>query len=205
MKTTLFISTLLFTMISTSQIPVTDVATNASVGIVNSQLLNINTQLVTVNKNLSQLITLMEKNNSATSKSKDILNEELDAKKKAPEYVMKSTDVNTTIKLKDKILEAYRTSKNSLREFKYLDRDEIQEFTTYTTNTILETKQLFKQCNEILNTKSIIMPEERLKKVNVINTRLEALLDSLIAYNDKLSQLNAFRKASRTLINLNKD
>jgi len=45
-----------------SQIPVTDVATNASVGVVNSQLMNINIELKAVNKNLSQLINLMEKN-----------------------------------------------------------------------------------------------------------------------------------------------
>jgi len=190
---------------STAQIPVTDAATNASIGAVNSQLLNMNIQLKAINKNLGRLINLMEKNNNYTSKSKDILKEELEAKKKAPEYVMKSTDVSMTIDLKERILEAYRTSKNSIQDLKYLERDELQEFTLFTTQAILETKNLFKQCNDILKTKSIILPEERLKKVNNINTKLEIVLDNLIAYNNRLSQLNAFRKARRTLINMNKD
>ena len=205
MKRTLCILTMLIPLLAISQIPVTDAATNASVGMVNSQLMNINLQLKTVNKNLSRLINLMEKNNNNNKKSKEILKEELEAKKKAPDYVMQSTDVSRTLDLKDKILEAYRTSKNTIQELKLLESDEIQEFTLYTGNAIMEAKNLFKQCNNIIKTKSIILPEERLKKVNGINIKLEQLLDGLIAYNNKLSQINAFREARVSLINMNKN
>ncbi len=205
MKRTVLLFTILFSAISTAQIPVTDAATNASIGLVNSQLTSINIQLKAVNKNLSRLINLMEKNNNETSKSRKILKEELEAKKKAPEYVTKSTDVTMTINLKSKILEAYRTSKQTVQELEYLDQKEKQEFMGYAANAIVETKNLFKQCNDILKTKAIILPEERLKKVNGINTKLETVLDNLIAYNHKLSQTNAYRKARRTLIKMNKD
>ena len=205
MKTRLCTLIMLIPLLAISQIPVTDAATNASVGMVNSQLMNINLQLKTVNKNLSRLINLMEKNNNNNKKSKEILKEELEAKKKAPDYVMQSTDVSRTLDLKDKILEAYRTSKNTIQELKLLESDEIQEFTLYTGNAIMEAKNLFKQCNNIIKTKSIILPEERLKKVNGINIKLEQLLDGLIAYNNKLSQINAFREARVSLINMNKN
>tara|TARA_R110000765_G_scaffold9911_3_gene30845 strand:- start:26251 stop:26868 length:618 start_codon:yes stop_codon:yes gene_type:complete len=205
MKRTVLLFTILFSAISTAQIPVTDAATNASIGLVNSQLTSINIQLKAVNKNLSRLINLMEKNNNETSKSRKILKEELEAKKKAPEYVTQSTDVSMTIDLKSKILEAYRASKQTVQELEYLDQKEKQEFMGYAANAIVETKNLFKQCNDILKTKAIILPEERLKKVNGINTKLETVLDNLIAYNHKLSQTNAYRKARRTLINMNKD
>ncbi len=188
-----------------AQIPVTDVATNASVGLVNSQLTSINVQLKAVNKNLSRLINLMEKNNNDTSKSRKILKEELEAKKSTPEYVTQSTDVSMTIDLKSKILEAYRTSKQTVQELEYLDRKETQEFLGFAANAILDTKNLFKQCNSILKTKAIILPEERLKKVDGINAKLETILNNLIAYNHKLAQTNAFRKARRTLINMNKE
>lgn len=205
MKRTLLLVSLFTTITLTAQIPVTDVATNASVGMVNSQLTSINMQLKAVNKNLGRLINLMEKNNNDTSKSRRILKEELEAKKQAPEYVTKSTDVSMTMDLKSKILNAYRTSKQTVQEMEYLNRNETQEFLSYATNAILETKNLFKQCNDILKTKAIIQPEERLKKVNGINNQLEAILDNLIAYNNKLSQTNAFRKSRRTLINMNKN
>lgn len=205
MKRTLLYTIVLFPMAMIAQIPVTDAATNASVGMVNSQLMNINIQLKAVNKNLGRLINLMEKNNNETSKSRKILKEELEAKKTAPDYVMKSRDVSMTLDLKDKILEAYRTSKNSIQKLEYLDREEIKVFTGYTAKAILEAKNLFKQCNEIIKTKSIILPEERLKKVSGINSKLEQLLDGLIAYNNKLSQVNAFREAQLSLINMNKD
>ena len=205
MKRSLLLVSLFTTITLTAQIPVTDVATNASVGMVNSQLTSINIQLKAVNKNIGRLINLMEKNNNDTSKSRKILKEELEAKKQAPEYVTKSTDVSMTTDLKSKIVDAYRTSKQTVQEMEYLDRKEIQEFLGYAANAILETKDLFKQCNDILKTKAIIQPEERLKKVNGINIKLETILDNLIAYNNKLSQTNTFRKSRRTLINMNKD
>ncbi|MBC7000362.1 hypothetical protein [Cytophaga sp. FL35] len=205
MKRALLHLSVLLPMAMMGQIPVTDAATNASVGMVNSQLMNINIQLKAVNKNLARLINLMEKNNNETSKSRKILKEELDAKKTSPDYVMKSTDVNMTIDLKEKILEAYRSSKNSIQKWKHLEQDEIQEFAGYTANAIVEAKNLFKQCNGIIKTKSIILPEERLKKVSGINSKLEQLLDGLIAYNNKLSQINAFREAKLSLINMNKE
>lgn len=192
-------------MVIFAQIPVTDAATNASIGISNSQLTNINIQLKAVNKNLSRLINLMEKNYNETSKSRKILKEELEAKKNAPEYVTKSMDVSMTLELRAKILEAYRTSKQTVQKLEHLEQKEIQEFLAYTANTILETKNLFKQCNDILKTKAIILPEERLKKIYRINGKLETLLDTLIAYNQKLFRVNAFRKAQLTLIIMNKD
>tara|TARA_R110001632_G_scaffold105375_1_gene214697 strand:+ start:1123 stop:1773 length:651 start_codon:yes stop_codon:yes gene_type:complete len=205
MKLTPVILSLLLHLALFSQIPVTDVATNASVGMVNSQLMNINIELKAVNKNLSQLINLMEKNNNETSKSREILKEELEAKKQAPKYVTGSTDVSLAIELKTKILEAYRTSKQTVQELEYLERKEIDEFIGYATNALLETKNLFQQCNEIINTKAIILPEERLKKVDAINLKLETILDNLIVYNHKLSQINSLRESRRTLINMNKN
>lgn len=205
MKLKILLASLLVSVATAAQIPVTDVATNASVGLVNSQLTSINIQLKAVNKNLSRLINLMEKNNNETSRSRKILKEELEAKKNAPDYVTRSTDVEMTLDLKAKILKAYRSSRRTVQEFEYLERKEIQEFLGFAANAIVETKNLFKQCNEILNTKAIILPEERLKKVDSINGKLGVILDGLIAYNNRLSQVNASRKARRTLINMNRD
>ncbi|GGW49978.1 hypothetical protein [Arenibacter certesii] len=203
MKLTPIILSLLVHLTLVSQIPVTDVTTNASLGVVNSQLSNINIQLTAVSKNLTLLIRLMEKNNNDTSKSRKILKEELEAKKQAPTYVTLSTDVGLAIDLKSKIIEAYRASKQTVQGLEYLDRKETTEFIEHAANAILETKNLLKQCNDIINTKAIILPEERLKKVNGINHQLESILDNLIAYNYKLSQINSLRKARGTLINLN--
>jgi len=205
MKKIILFKIILFPLLCIGQIPVTDVATNTSIGIAKNQLLNMNIQLKLMNKNLLQVISLLEKNNNLTTKSKDILMEELEAKKTAPEFVTKSTDVGTTMGLKDKILEAYRTSRNTVQDFEYLEREEIQDFLLYSTEAIIDTKNLFKQCNQIINTKSIIQPEERLKEVNAINIKLEAILQELIAYNNRLEQTNSFRAARRTLINLNKN
>ena len=107
--------------------------------------------------------------------------------------------------LKDKILEAYKDSKESIESFKNLEGKETEEFLTYAKNAVLKTTKLFKECKTILYTKSIIQPEERLKKIDGINTKLTTILDGLIAYNHKLGQLNSSRTIRRTLIDLNKN
>ncbi|WP_026810542.1 hypothetical protein [Arenibacter latericius] len=203
MKRTLTFWSLLVHLALSSQIPVTDVATNASIGMSNSQLMNINTQLQAVNTKLSRLINLMEKNNKEAIKSSNILKEELEAKKTAPNYVKLSTDVNRAVDLKSKILEAYHSSKQTVTALEFLNKEETDEFLSYTTNALVETGSLIKQCSDILHTKAIILPEERLKMVSGINRKLEGILDNLIAYYHKLSQINSLRKARRTLINLN--
>ena len=205
MKKIILVKIILFPLLVFSQIPVTDAATNASIGMVNNQLLNINMQLKAMNMNLGRLINLMEKNNNYTSKSKDILKEELDAKKKAPTYVTKSIEVEMTLDLKDKILNTYRASRNTIQNFEHLEQKEIQNFLVYSAKAVIDTKNLFKQCNEIIKTKSIIQPGERLKEVNSINTKLETILDELIDYNNRLEQINSFRLARISLININKD
>lgn len=203
MKLIITLLSLLVHLTLIAQIPVTDVATNASIGMSNSQLMSINTQLQAVNSNLSRLITLMEKNNKETSKSSNILKEELEVKKNAPNYVTLSSDVNKAIDLKSKILQAYHTSKQTMAKLEFLNKTETDELMSYATEAIIDTGSLIKQCDEILNTKAIIMPEERLKMVSGINRKLEDILENLITYNHKLSQINSLRKARHTLINLN--
>ncbi len=210
MKTLYYILPLIAPLQMAGQIPVTDAATNASIGITNGQLTSINSHLVdmnaqlkAINQNLAQLVNLLDQNNEYALSSKNTLKEELDAKKSAPDYVFNSPDVDRAVDLKDKILEVYRASRNSVQHFKYLDRKETQEFLSYTSEVVQETRNLFQQCTEILRTRSIIQPEERLKKVNAINIKLSEILDGLIAYNGKLSQINSYRMARTTLINMN--
>lgn len=210
MKKLFYFTIFVAPLICAAQIPVTDAATNASIGITNGQLTSINSHLVdmnaqlkAINQNLSQLVNLLDQNNEYALSSKNTLKEELDAKKSAPDYVFNSPDVDKAMDLKDKILEAYRASRNSVQRFKYLDRKETQEFLSYSSDVVRETRSLFQQCTEILRTRSIIQPEERLKKVNAITIKLDQILDGLIAYNAKLSQINSYRMARRTLIDLN--
>ena len=204
MRRTLLLLVSLFKAITlAAQIPVTDVATNASIGFVGNQLANMNVQLTSMNQSLSRIINLLEENNQVTDDSKNILEEELNAKKTSPQFVIQSLDVTMTMELKNKILEAYRTSKQSIQQWEHLQSHEIQEYIGFSSQAILETTNLFKQCSVILNTKAIMASEERLKKVDGINGKLRIILNDLISKNKKLSQTNAFRQARRTLIKMN--
>lgn len=205
MKKSIILLALVFPTILLSQIPVTDAAANSSLGMANGQLTKVNIQLKAVNKNLVRLINLMEKNNSHTKKSREILKEELDAKKEAPNYVKKSIDVSFTMTLKKQILEVYRNSKNMVQNFKYLEKKDIQDYYDFTSKAIGETSDLFKQCSDILKTNSIMQPEERLKKINEINSRLVEILESINGYGSKLSQMEASRRARISMVKLNKN
>jgi hypothetical protein len=200
----------LFPLLAVGQIPVTDAATNGSLGVVNNQLLQVHlqlramgNQLATTNRKLDRLITLLEKNNDLTSESKEILKEELDAMKTAPDYVLGSTELSAIAELKGRILEAYRTSREIISGLKNLDRKETDEFLSIATNAVMNTKELFDQSKTILTTRSIMRPEERLKKFDDITVKLTGILDDLIAHNKRMKQLDSSKGIRRTLINLN--
>src|SRR5690606_27914529 len=97
MKTLYYILSLVAPLFMAAQIPVTDAATNASIGITNGQLTSINShmvdmnaQLKAINQNMVQLVNLLDQNNEYALSSKNTLKEELDAKKSAPDYVFNS-------------------------------------------------------------------------------------------------------------------
>lgn len=198
-------------MVALGQIPVTDAATNGSLGIANNQLAQIHIQLrslgnqvAATNRKLDRLIDLMEKNNDQTTRSREILKEELDAMKTAPDYVLESTELSNITELKDKILEAYRTSQETIGNLKNLETEESKKFLAIATDALLRTKDLFQQSRTILNTRSLMHPEERLKKINDITVKLNGVLDGLIAHNKRMKQLDASREIRRTLIDLNR-
>jgi hypothetical protein len=201
----------LLPLVALGQIPVTDAATNGSLGITNNQLAQIHMQLrsvgnrlATTNRKLDRLIDLMEKNNDQTSRSREILKEELDAMKTAPGYVLESTELSNITELKDKILEAYRTSQETIGNLKNLETEQTTEFLTIATDALLRTKDLFQQSRTILYTRSLMHPEERLKKINDITVKLNWVLDGLIAHNKRMKQLDASKTIRRTLIDLNR-
>jgi hypothetical protein len=188
---------------TTAQIPVTDAATNGSLGLVNSQLIQNNIQLKTVNKNLLRLIQLLEKNNRITTSSKDILKEELDAKKNTPDYVLQSPEVALNLNLKSQIMESYRTLRQTIQQYKHLSSKEKQEFIQFMTDIILKTKNLFTQGQHTLTTPSLLPPGDRLDKIRSINSDLEALLKSLRDYGSRLAQKNSLRQSRQRMIELN--
>lgn len=209
MKKTIYLLNLV-PLIALGQIPVTDAATNGSLGVVNNQLAQVQLhlrslgrQLTATNRKLDRLIDLLEKNNDQTSKSREILKEELDAKKTAPDYVLRSTELSNIIELKDKILETYRSTQEIKGNFKNMDSRETDEFIEFASNTVMGTNKLFEQSRTILNTRSILPPEERLKKINDIIIKLNRLLDGLVAYNKRMKRLDASRGIRKTLIDLN--
>jgi hypothetical protein len=127
MKKTIYLLNLV-PLVALGQIPVTDAATNGSLGIANNQLVQIHMQLrslgnrlAVTNRKLDRLVDLMEKNNDQTSRSREILKEELDAMKTAPDYVLQSTELTNIIELKEMILEAYRTTRQTMENLKYID------------------------------------------------------------------------------------
>jgi hypothetical protein len=68
----------------------------------------------------------------------------------------------------------------------------------------MRTKDLFQQSSTMLNTRSIISPEERLKKIDDITDKLKTVLEELTAHNKRIKRLDASRGIRKTLIDLNR-
>lgn len=85
-----------------------------------------------------------------------------------------------------------------------METKQTKEFLAFATDALLRTKDLFQQSRTILNTRSLMPPEERLKKINDITVKLNGVLGGLIAHNKQMKQLDASREIRRTLIDLNR-
>ena len=107
-----------------AQIPVTDVAANAQLVILNQNVATLNSQLVTLNSTMGKLLAQMERNVTANSSASKILSQDLTAKRTPASYVMGSPEMTELYDLKDKIVEAYKGTQKNLRSFANLEKVE---------------------------------------------------------------------------------
>lgn len=212
MKHLLFISVLAVTFSMTAQIPVTDVATqgslagiNLNISQTNMKIGNTNRKLEQTNKKLQKLIDLLKDNNDIADNNRDIANEELEAKKTAPGYVLNSNEVQRAMQLKDKIIEVFNAARNAVENMEMLTSTEKSNFLTFLANEISEAQKYFRQSREIINTQDIILPEERLKKVDDVNGYLEVILENINTYNRKITSKNYNRLTRQSIIDLTKE
>lgn len=178
---------------------------NGNVSITNSKLAKIISQNERINTNLSEIVSLLKEQNNISTDSKNILDEELKAKKTAPNYVFASRELDDAISLKTKILESYNAGKNLIGNFEYLEAKEIDEYLSFAAKSILKANNFFLESRNILTTTSIINPEERLKRIDKINNKLNQILDSFVSLTNQMKAINHSRKSKNSLINLSKN
>lgn len=211
MKRLITLMTVLIFIKGYSQIPVTDVATNTSLGLINTNLTTLNTSIKQTNllirknnQKLDKLIELLEKNNKISKDSKAIHKEELEAKKNAPDYVLNSSVLNKALQLKASIVKVYQSGKGLEDYLKHVDHDKVVKFILHITKELIKANKLIKQANTVVNTNSIIQPEERITRVNQINKELELILNNIKNEIRAIKNENSINASKSSLINLNK-
>jgi len=212
MKTIFSIVLILFINNINAQMPVTDVATNSSLAVVNGKLAALNVELRQnnvlareTNAKLQRLIQLLERNNRISDDSKSMLSEELEAKKTTPNYVLNSSTIHKSQKLKSSILALYQVGVDLSQNLEHIDQNSINEFVSLLANKLLKTNELIVEANTILTTNSIINPEERISKIESINNELEDVLKSIKKNTSSIKHKNHSRASKKSLINLGKN
>ena len=186
-----------------AQIPVTDVAANAQLVLLNSNVATLNSQLATLNATMGKLLAQMERNVTANSSSSKILSQDLSAKRTPASYVMGSPEMNELYELKDKIIEAYKGTHQNLRTFTNLEKVEKKRATKVLADAILQVSSLVSQGSQIASTGEIIESADRLSALRSILEKMNGLLDAVIKVNTSLLQKNEHRKAVHSLIKIN--
>lgn len=198
----LALCTWLFPALVLSQIPVTDVATNSQLAILNNSVLAMNSQLSTLNSNMATLLKLMERNTMVNSNSSKFLSQDLTAKRTPASYVLGSPELTELTTLKDKVLEAYNGSRKSLDTFEHLKKTEKREATELLANAILQVSTLMGQGMNVSSTPEIMESADRLSALASINEKMSKILKEIISINNTLIQKNEHRKAIFSMIKL---
>lgn len=186
-----------------AQIPVTDAATNSQLAILNQSILTMNLKLSALNTKMATLIKLMERNTTVNSKSSQVLTQDLTAKRKPASYVLGSPEMAELMDLKDKVMEAYKASRQSLNTFEHLKEVENQEAFEMLTNALVQVSSLMSQGMQISSTPEIMESADRLTALSSINEKLSKILEDIMSLNNALMQKNEHRKALYSTIKLN--
>ncbi|MDT7827217.1 hypothetical protein RQM65_00890 [Pricia sp. S334] len=193
----------LITHFGTAQIPVTDVAANAQLVLLNQNVATLNSQLVTLNSTMGKLLAQMERNVTANSSASKILSQDLTAKRTPASYVMGSPEMNELYALKDKIVEAYKGTQKNLRSFSNLEKVEKERATKILADALLQVSSLVSQGSQIATTGEIIESADRLSALRSILVNMDTILEAIIKVNTSLLQKNEHRKAVYSLIKTN--
>jgi RNA binding exosome subunit len=78
-------------------------------------------------------------------------------------------------------------------------------FIGFLANQIQVATQYFQQSRNIMNTNEIILPEERLKKVDDINGFLDEILSTIQKQTQTIKVTNSNRLTKKTLVDFSKD
>ncbi|WP_318344313.1 hypothetical protein [Flagellimonas baculiformis] len=186
-----------------AQIPVTDVAANAQLVILNQNVATLNSQLVTLNSTMGKLLAQMERNVTANSSASKILSQDLTAKRTPASYVMGSPEMNELYDLKDKIVEAYKGTQKNLRSFANLEKVEKERATEALADALVQVTSLVSQGSHIASTGEIIESADRLSALRSILDKMDSVLETIIKVNTSLLQKNEHRKAVYSLIKTN--
>ncbi|AYN67295.1 hypothetical protein D1013_07920 [Euzebyella marina] len=186
-----------------AQIPVTDVAANAQLVILNQNVATLNSQLVTLNSTMGKLLAQMERNVTANSSASKILSQDLTAKRTPASYVMGSPEMNELYDLKDKIVEAYKGTQKNLRSFANLEKVEKERATETLADALVQVTSLVSQGSHIASTGEIIESADRLSALRSILDKMDSVLETIIKVNTSLLQKNEHRKAIYSLIKTN--
>ncbi|MBD1260665.1 hypothetical protein HZY62_08705 [Maribacter polysiphoniae] len=186
-----------------AQIPVTDVAANAQLVILNQNVATLNSQLVTLNSTMGKLLAQMERNVTANSSASKILSQDLTAKRTPASYVMGSPEMTELYDLKDKIVEAYKGTQKNLRSFANLEKVEKERATEALADALVQVTSLVSQGSHIASTGEIIESADRLSALRSILDRMDSVLETIIKVNTSLLQKNEHRKAVYSLIKTN--
>ncbi|MFC4097424.1 MULTISPECIES: hypothetical protein [Flavobacteriaceae] len=186
-----------------AQIPVTDVAANAQLVILNQNVATLNSQLVTLNSTMGKLLAQMERNVTVNSSASKILSQDLTAKRTPASYVMGSPEMTELYNLKDKIVEAYKGTQKNLRSFANLEKVEKERATETLADALVQVTSLVSQGSHIASTGEIIESADRLSALRSILDKMDSVLETIIKVNTSLLQKNEHRKAVYSLIKTN--
>lgn len=189
--------------LTTAQIPVTDVAANAQMILLNQNVATLNSQLATLNSTMGKLLTQMERNVTATTGTSKMISQDLTSKRTPASFVLGSPEMTELFELKDKIIAAYKGTKKNLRTFSNLEKVEKNRATEVLADAILQVSSLVSQGSHIASTGEIIESADRLSSLKSILEKMNGLLDKVNQINTSLLQKNEHRKAVYSLIKTN--
>jgi len=214
MKKVIFIIAILICQINYGQIGAAVVSapgvesqiavTNTSINTLNGKIATLNTKVTQTNQKLDKIISLLEDLIEIEDRNKEINEEELQAKKTTPDYLINSSSITSALDLKEEIINAFNTCKNKVEALDNLSSSETSDFISSITKELSNAVKFYNETNTYLNTQSIINPEERGNKIEDLNKKLKDVLKNILSLTDNKVKISQKRENLSTMTELTK-
>jgi len=166
---------------------------------IGGQLTKTNSLLRQQNNLLKKLVDVMKASRLEMERIRTVQEDLINSKRISPDYVINSNEVEGLEGLRKKVVQVFKQIRININGLENISSKERTEFLSFYGAKMNKVMQLLSDSNDVVNTNSIIDPEQRIKLVKNNRIFIKKILDEIIQSSSTMEQVSKGRLATKSI------